>query len=266
MALARASPFKAHSLIILFLSLFDLSTAAALFPRGSPAENNILANCVDQNGVKSSQMAYFIGAVNSSPDAVATVPTSPGLTRVWEGTGAVSATFQDGDVFTVTIPSPVPNGAYAGPGSNNYGPFSCWYNYKPNVYNWGGNSCDMIYDCNHEAAPASTAAATSTLMTGVPTSTPAATSTDAATTAATTAATAAATAAASTASTANSSQPASPTQPSLSTNGNGNGNGNKGLGPGDIAGITIGVVSAVAAIAALVVAALDRWKSLHRSP
>jgi hypothetical protein len=258
MALARASPFKAHSLIILFLSLFDLSTGAVLSPRGSPAEQNILANCVDQDGVKSSQMAYFIGAVDSSPDAVATVPTAPGQTRVWEGTGAVSATFQDGDVFTVTIPHPVPNSAYAGAGSNNYGPFSCWYNYKPNVYNWGGNSCDMIYDCNHEAAPASTAAAISTTMAGVPTSMLAATSIDASTTAAT----AAATTALPTESTANSSRLANPTQPSLPTNGNGN--GSKGLGPGDIAGITVGVVSAVATIAALTVAALERWKSLDR--
>jgi hypothetical protein len=149
--------------------------------RRGDLEHVILANCRDSSGAGSSQMAYFQGAVNSSPDTVAFVKTSPGLTQVWESTGDIAATFPDGNVFTVSIPHPVPAGQYAGAGHNLQRDFTCWFNVVKNVYNWDVNSCDQIYDCNHSAAPlpsSSTAAATAS-NTPTPTIAPAAPATPA---------------------------------------------------------------------------------------
>jgi hypothetical protein len=120
--------------------------------QGDSGEHVILTSCQDQNGVKSSQMAYFKSNPGPSPDSVAIVQTGTGLTRVWEK-GITSATFQDSDVFTANITAPVPQGEYAGTGQNNYGPFTCWDNYVPNLYKRNGDICTEIYDCNHSAAP-----------------------------------------------------------------------------------------------------------------
>jgi hypothetical protein len=120
-------------------------------------EHVILANCQDNNGVLSSQMAYFSGTPGNSPDSVANISSPPvpyGQTRVWED-GLTSAIFADGDTFTANITAVVPQGAYAGPGENDYGPFTCWSNYVANLYKWAANTCTEIYDCNHSAAPGS---------------------------------------------------------------------------------------------------------------
>jgi hypothetical protein len=121
-------------------------------------EHVILANCIDNNGVQSSQMAYFSGSPGNSPNNVANVssPLVPyGHTRVWED-GLTSALFDDGVTFTSNITAIVSQGDYAGPGKNDYGPFTCWSNYVANLYKWAANTCTEIYDCNHSAAPGST--------------------------------------------------------------------------------------------------------------
>jgi hypothetical protein len=111
-------------------------------------EHVILANCIDNTGVKSSQMAYFSGSPGPSPSSVANVSTTYGQTKVWED-AVTSATFGDGDVFTANISGVVSQGDYAGNGYNDYGPFTCWANYVTNLYKWGANTCTEVYDCNH---------------------------------------------------------------------------------------------------------------------
>jgi hypothetical protein len=140
----------------------SFTSSLALTLRDDTVEHVVLANCKDEFGIKSSQMAYYSAAINPYPSSVANVTTPNGQTATWEGTGPISATFPDGDIFTVNIPAVVSQGQYAGPGNNNYGPFTCWYNWNASLYHWGGNTCDEVYDCNHQAAPiTSQASATS---------------------------------------------------------------------------------------------------------
>ena len=91
----------------------------------------------------------------------------------------------------------------------------------------------MIYDCNHQAAPATTQGDISITSASTSTQMKSATSTNA---------------------------PATAT-PSTSQQG-GQGNGSKGLSKADIAGIVIGTVAAVTGIFALAIAGLERWKKL----
>jgi hypothetical protein len=212
------------------ITLFGLATTSVI-RRDNTVENVVLANCVDQNGIKSSQMAYYVTGITSSPTTVAGVSTEPGQTQTWEGTGTISAVYQNGVYFNVTIPHPVANGAYAGMGQNNYGNFSCWYDNTPSVYNWGNNSCDMIYDCNHQAAPSSTPSTTGTEH---PTSTP-------------------------TGSNANTNPSATATMTPQEDLRDGSG---KSLSKGNVAGIVIGSIAALTGVVALVIAALERWKKL----
>jgi hypothetical protein len=121
-----------------------ISSSGPLIQR-SAGEHVILANCIDNTGVKSSQMAYFSGSPGPSPSSVATVSTTYGQTRVWEY-AVTSATFPDGDTFTANISGVASQGDYA---YNDYGPFTCWSNYVPNLYKWAANTCTEVYDCNH---------------------------------------------------------------------------------------------------------------------
>lgn len=118
-----------------------------------PGEHVILADCADQLGVKSSQMAYFRGMPGPTPEAVAVVLTPYGQTRHWEA-GVTSAVFKDGNTFTANInPSPVVQGGYAGPGKNDYGLFACWANRWEKLYSMEGVTCTGIYDCNKALPP-----------------------------------------------------------------------------------------------------------------
>jgi hypothetical protein len=125
----------------------SISPSGLLIQR-SAGEHVILANCIDNTGVKSSQMAYFSGSPGPSPSSVATVSTTYGQTRVWED-AVTSATFGDGDTFTANISGVVSQGDYAGAGYNDYGPFTCWANYVTNLYKWAADTCTEVYDCNH---------------------------------------------------------------------------------------------------------------------
>ncbi|RPA86365.1 hypothetical protein BJ508DRAFT_302256 [Ascobolus immersus RN42] len=138
------------------ISVFNLELCtAANIQRRADAEHVTLMNCVDETNtnVKSSQMAYFAGAPNSSPDAVANVGSEPGKTRTWEG-GLTIAAFPDSVSFYAQIDRVVGAGEFAGLGKNDYVGFSCWSAYKKNLYRWDGKVCTMVYDCDHRPAPA----------------------------------------------------------------------------------------------------------------
>ena len=130
------------------LPVIALSISVAL---AGHDENVMLCNCRDGNGVLSSQMAYYSGDPNSSPQALANVDSDFGKTVVWEGGRPVEGAFADTDVFTSVIAKPVGEGAYAGTGNNKYGPFFCYRNYRENLYTSDGKTCSSIYACNHRA-------------------------------------------------------------------------------------------------------------------
>jgi hypothetical protein len=127
------------------------SSNATILPRGN-SEHVLLCNCVDSQGSKSSQMAYYAGDVSGSPSS--TVVTNTGRTTIWEG-GEVSGKFSDGNRFISNIPGPVSEGTCAGTGKNDYGSFYCHKASRSNLYTSGGNTCSAIYDCNHSACDTS---------------------------------------------------------------------------------------------------------------
>ena len=111
----------------------------------------MLCNCRDGNGVLSSQMAYYSGGPDSSPEAHADVNSDRGKTVIWEGGKPVEGTFGDGNVFTSVIDKPVGEGSYAGTGNNKFRSFFCYHNYRENLYTSNGKTCSSIYACNHKA-------------------------------------------------------------------------------------------------------------------
>src|SRR2546421_11300464 len=93
---------------------FSSISSSCLLSQHNTAEHVVLANCIDNNGVRSSQMVYFSGSPGNSPDCEANVSTTYGHTRIWED-GVTSATFpDDGSTFTSNISGVVSPGAYAG--------------------------------------------------------------------------------------------------------------------------------------------------------
>ncbi|KAH6672877.1 hypothetical protein B0J14DRAFT_638895 [Halenospora varia] len=145
-------------------TLFAFSSLAfatpLLTPRASQNEHVILANCLDASGHRVSEMAYFSAVPSSSlTPTVAYVNTPANTFATWEGT-QVSTTFPDGDTFTSNLLQVSTVGAYAGPASNSYGPFNCFYNPIPNLFIDGPGTplplkCSQVYDCSHApvAAP-----------------------------------------------------------------------------------------------------------------
>ena len=132
--------------------------------RRDPGEHNLLGNCLDKNGKQLSQMAYWRGDVRGSPEAIATVKTStPNLFAVWEGGAPISAIFVDGNTFSASILTGITaQGAYAGTGKNDYSGFTCWRYVASNVWSANGTTCDALYDCNHQNAPAATSTSIAT--------------------------------------------------------------------------------------------------------
>ncbi|KAF2467622.1 uncharacterized protein BDR25DRAFT_233806, partial [Lindgomyces ingoldianus] len=108
-----------------------------------------LSNCQNSQGIKSSQIAYHSNPRNGDyPQSIATVPTSWDQAVNWEGR-TVSATFQDGNVFTSHINSgQVAEYGYAGSGENSASSFTCWKHWQPNLYQMeGGGQCSQVYWC-----------------------------------------------------------------------------------------------------------------------
>ena len=118
-------------------------------------EHVVLANCISQQSIHISHMAYFSLGINSTPESVAVIPTQRNHTAAWlnhNGTGFyhVYATFPDGIFFNVNLSTRT---NLAGIGYNGFGPFNCWQYNVSKLYSWyNGVICDAVYDCNHQAA------------------------------------------------------------------------------------------------------------------
>ncbi|KAH8664198.1 hypothetical protein BX600DRAFT_463956 [Xylariales sp. PMI_506] len=126
-------------------------------------EHVVLADCVDSSSVRSSAMAYYGDLSDTSPTDYALVVTPAGQTATWD-CSTTSALFTSTSVtFTATLGKHSGNETYAGNGTNGYdvnnGGFRCWYEYAPNVFQWGSKTCARVYDCNHQAAPTDTSSA-----------------------------------------------------------------------------------------------------------
>jgi hypothetical protein len=129
-----------------------LASRTYLHPRAN-LEHVVLADCRDRAGVLSSQVAYFPGSPNSTPQDVAIVATPRGQTRLWAGATS-SALFTTTSVtFTAKIGPQVEDGQFAGTGNNGYGDFVCYQKYAANLYEYDGTTCSQVYDCNHDPVP-----------------------------------------------------------------------------------------------------------------
>lgn len=123
----------------------------------SNAEHVVLANCITDQGTLSSEMAYFTGSPNSSPDDTAVVSTPFNTTRKWADS-RTSTLFLDTNVrFTADLGPDVADGEWAGTGDNGYGTFVCWEKASGDLYSGDTgeeeNRCSGVYDCDHAATP-----------------------------------------------------------------------------------------------------------------
>ncbi|KAK0725483.1 hypothetical protein B0H67DRAFT_641896 [Lasiosphaeris hirsuta] len=142
------------SCVLLHQAYFGSAVAPPSLLRRINGENVVLADCRDDNGVVSSQMAYFAAAPGAKPQDVAVVQTTPGQAALWVNKNT-SAIFTDtGVTFKATIGAKVADGEFAGTGNNGYGSFSCWQIYVRNLYTYDNTDCSQVYQCNHEKAPA----------------------------------------------------------------------------------------------------------------
>lgn len=129
-------------------------TGRSLYTRAD-AEHVVLADCRTSNGVVSSEMAYFSGSPDSTPDDTAVVDTSYDTTQQWAN-ATTSTLFSDtGTTFTAVLRPDVAQGDWAGTGNNGYGSFVCWETSFPNLYydDAVGTECSGVYDCDHEETP-----------------------------------------------------------------------------------------------------------------
>jgi hypothetical protein len=144
-------------LILSSFLLFSLSLASPLVRRVNQNEHVILANCLDTSGHKYSEMAYYSDRPQPGvAPTIAYVSLPDNTFAAWEG-NTISATFPDGDTFTANVVT-TSVGSYAGPGSNAYGGFNCFYQPEHNMYVDGPGTqapfdCSGVYDCSHAPVP-----------------------------------------------------------------------------------------------------------------
>lgn len=130
-----------------------LALGATVGAQDRSNEHVALCDCKNSADTVSSQMAYYLGEPDSTPEDVATVPNTPnGQARVWPS-ATTSALFTLTNVtFTVKLGPQVEVGAFAGTGSNGWpSPFNCWFRPSQNLYVYDGWTCAMVYDCSHDA-------------------------------------------------------------------------------------------------------------------
>ncbi|KAI6353587.1 hypothetical protein MCOR25_008926 [Pyricularia grisea] len=147
-----------------------LALGATVGAQDRSNEHVALCDCKNSADTVSSQMAYYLGEPDSTPEDVATVPNTPnGQARVWPS-ATTSALFTLTNVtFTVKLGPQVEVGAFAGTGSNGWpSPFNCWFRPSQNLYVYDGWTCAMVYDCSHDAVN-STTSTTSASPTSKPT-------------------------------------------------------------------------------------------------
>jgi hypothetical protein len=154
------SPSIIKSALAALTLILPFVLAGPIGARMNPNENVLLTYCRDNNqNIINAQMGYFSGAPNGFPDATTIVngPVDIAITDLpeiarWES-GSLTGNFPDGNYFTSLIRFAVEPAAYAGLGTNKYGPFAC-YAYdpsKPQYYytDSAGLTCLEAYICNH---------------------------------------------------------------------------------------------------------------------
>ncbi|KAI1411810.1 hypothetical protein F5Y13DRAFT_51421 [Hypoxylon sp. FL1857] len=123
-------------------------------------ENVVLADCTggqDSNDL-ASEVSYFSGSPNSTPDDITTVST--GQHHDWANT-TTEAYFSDTGVkFKSVLIEHGDAGDYAGMGTNGYANFTCWQMAPTFLYAHENRNCYVMYDCNHLSSPASLPSAT----------------------------------------------------------------------------------------------------------
>ncbi|XXG99981.1 hypothetical protein Hte_006322 [Hypoxylon texense] len=156
--------------------------ASSLWTRAN-TENVVLADCTGTENVGdlASEVAYFTGSPDNSPDDISVVTT--GSHQSWANR-TTSALFTDtGVTFTAVLREHGDAGDYAGTGNNGYGNFTCWQMASTYLYTHNSRNCFVVYDCNHLGAPAplpSASASSSTTPTATTSSSATASSTPAA--------------------------------------------------------------------------------------
>ncbi|KAH6623692.1 hypothetical protein F5144DRAFT_595815 [Chaetomium tenue] len=116
-------------------------------------EHVVLADCRDQSGVVSSQIAYFEQDPGPQPKDVAVVVTTPGQAALWVNTNTSGLFTDTGVVFRATLGPRVDEGQFAGTGENGYGNFSCYQNYVKDLYIYEKTTCSQVYLCDHSDPP-----------------------------------------------------------------------------------------------------------------
>ncbi|KAK4162439.1 hypothetical protein QBC43DRAFT_321936 [Cladorrhinum sp. PSN259] len=164
-------------ILLASLALFvdpSLSSSPASAPRSHirgisrrlDGEHVTLSDCRDKSNVFSSQAAYFPGEPGPTPQDVSVITTEPGQAALWINTNTTALFTGTSVKFTATLGPKVSDGEFAGTGENGYTTFTCWQEYKPNLYEYDKTTCSQVYDCNHDPMP-------SALPTSSPTSSPA---------------------------------------------------------------------------------------------
>lgn len=117
--------------------------------RRNEGEHVVLADCRDNAGVISSQMAYFPGEPGDTPQDVAVVSTPAGQAALWVNTKTTGFFTVTSTTFVANLGPRVEEGKFAGTGNNGYGNFSCYQIYHEKLYSYGGTLCAQVYSCDH---------------------------------------------------------------------------------------------------------------------
>ncbi|KAI1774319.1 hypothetical protein F4818DRAFT_419582 [Hypoxylon cercidicola] len=142
----------ANLLVITYAS--SAAIASSLWTRVNN-ENVVLVDCTgtEDVGDLASEVAYFAGSPDDSPDDISVVTT--GSHQSWANR-TTSALFTDtGVTFTAVLREYGDAGDYAGSGNNGYGNFTCWQMPSTYLYTHNSRNCFVVYDCNHLGAPVS---------------------------------------------------------------------------------------------------------------
>jgi hypothetical protein len=119
-------------------------------------EHVVLADCRDNGGVVSSQMAYFVGDPGPVPNDVAVVVTPAGQAALWVNANTSGLFTDTGVTFRANLGPRVEEGQFAGTGDNGYGNFSCYQQFVAQLYKYGGSggtTCNQVYLCDHSKPP-----------------------------------------------------------------------------------------------------------------
>ncbi|KAK0751407.1 hypothetical protein B0T18DRAFT_387538 [Schizothecium vesticola] len=122
--------------------------------RRSDSEHVVLTDCTRhrKNYLQASQLAYFVGPPDDSPDRTTNVTSDK--QQAWAGSGKITIKSSDNVAFSVEIPTVVGEGQFAGSGHNGYSAFSCYAMFKTALYTTKeGLVCDQVYDCDHTTPP-----------------------------------------------------------------------------------------------------------------